>query len=684
MPRIFHIDYETWSTRDLRKLGAFIYAEDPESEVLICAVAEETAEGLKGPYLWVNSKYEDAGVKSDPRAHKMLGEAFADPEAELWAHNAQFESVITEYVWYRNFAKTWTIRKPELTQWRCTAALCRKAGLPASLEDAAIALGLKNKKTWEGYSLIRLFCVPQKSKKLGTTYRVSPSSERVKWKKFCDYCLQDVRVEAEIYRALKPIALKGAELRSFQQDMIMNHRGIPVNMKALLNAKKLIQEIYESSAKEFRKLTKLEPTQRDKVLRWLKERGAVIDDLKKKTLQEWMAPDDEDEPEDSFILDEGKADATCRRVVELYCRLGYTAPKKVLAMINLASPDARVRGTLLWYGAGTGRSSGIKLQPQNFKKPEFKDTALAFSMIEEGCAVEELELLWGNALQIIASCIRHFIAGPINDADYNAIEARMVGWLSDDPWLLKSFAEGRKIYEEAAAFIFGLQVSEIKNPSFERALGKEVVLAGGYGMGPTKYRMRLAQYGTHATEEQAKMAIYGYREKAASVPALWRALDSAAFSAVKCPGERFWAGKRLCLRTAKLAGMTYLIMTLPSGRNLFYPKPAIEEVEKNGRKDKCVTYWGKIKGKTWGRISMWGGVWLENASQATAGDVLANGLANAERRGMKPFLPVHDQCLAPAGATSIADFCAALTDLPPWAEGLPIKAEGKVAPYYAK
>jgi hypothetical protein len=974
MPTAYHIDYETFSSADLKKLGAFRYAESGDAEILIAAVATDT----EGPYLWVNEKYG----KSDPRATALIEKAFSDPEAELWAHNAQFESVVTKMLWKGT--------QPKLEQWRCTAALARKAGLKASLEDVAIELGLKQKKMWEGYTLIRKFCVPQKNKKTGEETRIYPEDEPEAWKKFCDYCVQDVRTEIEVYKALRPIHLKGDELKAFQLDMRLNHRGIPVNIRALKNARKILQEVLAESSEEFQKITGLQPTQRDRVLEFFKKNGVGIENMRKKTLAAWLDEDDET-PEEAYST-EGVLKAGIRRAVELYQNLGYAAPKKVLSMLALASPDARVRGTLLWYGAGTGRSSGVKMQPQNFKKPEFTDAGLAFKMIEEGAPKEHLDLLWGNPLRVIASCIRNFITGPLADADFAAIEARLVFWFAGQEDALALLRSGGKIYEDMAGYIFGVPASEIRNPSYERDLGKSTILGcfsadtevltrrgwvpiisitaedwlwdgldwvqsdgahsrgwkpvldlagvrvtpehrvlcgetwipaqhvardersftlaletasgnlpyqafalgsagesasswsnapaervntgryqttsfrgrlvdaryahgpqecihesitgvtrtscpttrtesgcltgfqvasrdattqkaksisttdkegfmftnrgektavvscgtslrspagtrrdynwtewttrkdtnpatcglyrplgthetsavlgtcrtkstrsqavstnlkkrsnssernscevfdvvncgprnrftirtelgpmivhnSGYGMGPDKAVITWAGQGVKADKEMASKAIYGYREKYDMVPKLWRALEQAAKDAIRNPGSWFSAGKRLAFLCRPVAGIQYLIMRLPSGRCLFYPRPEIvrEMNERLGRETDRITYYGKIKGKVFGRIDTWGGALLENASQATAGDLLVSGSLHAEGAGFLPFLPVHDQLLSefPAGATA-AQYVSALTILPDWAEGLPLKAEGKFAPYYAK
>ena len=69
-------------------------AEDPEAEILMCAVASET----EGPFLLVNPKWESVRA-SDPLPQELFNlfhAAFELREGEIWAHNAQFEFAITE------------------------------------------------------------------------------------------------------------------------------------------------------------------------------------------------------------------------------------------------------------------------------------------------------------------------------------------------------------------------------------------------------------------------------------------------------------------------------------------------------------------------------------------------------------------------------------------------------------
>lgn len=82
---------------------------------------------------------------------------------------------------------------------------------------------------------------------------------------------------------------------------------------------------------------------------------------------------------------------------------------------------------------------------------------------------------------------------------------------------------------------------------------------------------------------------------------------------------------------------------------------------------------------------MYGAKLFENICQAVAADLMSYGAQRAEERWMAPFALIHDQALAIQQEGQTADqFAAALQELPPWAAGLPLKAEAKSVNYYSK
>lgn len=691
-PRKIRMDYETFSEEDLTKVGAFQYARHVSTEILMIALAEEGEE----PVLWVPEKYATKQIYTCDRAVELM-ESLADDNVVIYAFNSQFEWAITKFC----FEKQTGFKAPRIDQFRCTAAMSRKAAIPADLDGATRTLNLRERKDMVNGKFLDLFCklntiVEGKGKnKVETVRRVLPTEHPHEFYLFGEYCKQDVRSEGCLHDTLSKFELSDSSLQTFLFDARMNDRGIPVNIPALHNALRIIRQEGEVLISEFQSFTGLRPTQVAKVKDWLQARGYPYDNLQADTLEQFM---EEIEEGEVVVSDE------VVRAVDLRQKIGFAANSKVAAMINCANADSRVRGVFMYHGARTGRWSAKYIQPQNFKRPTDLDgreeyaeahpeldkkeiyrifgeqtSFAAYHAIEKGIDCEGLRRLYGQPLEVISSCIRHFIHLPgrkMFDADYAAIEARIVCWLAGQEDALEKFRRGEPLYEDMAAFIFGVPISKISKKGIERFIGKQTVLGCGFGMGPPKFIKTCAKFKQTVSLELAEKAVYGYREKFDKVADLWKAAESAARQAIYAPNKLFKAGK-LSFFTTATAGMKYLIMRLPSGRNIAYPDPRIE--------DGKITFFGNVKGKKWGRITTYGGKLVENGTQATAADIMSNGAVLAEREGYNIFALIHDEALSlQEPGQTIERFCELLKTLPRWADGLPIDVEGDIIDFYTK
>jgi DNA polymerase len=169
------------------------------------------------------------------------------------------------------------------------------------------------------------------------------------------------------------------------------------------------------------------------------------------------------------------------------------------------------------------------------------------------------------------------------------------------------------MYAEMAGRVFDLPPSAVGPDSWQRQVGKTLVLGAGYQMGWRKFRETVLLMGGVLLEpEVAEKAVAIYRQTFPRIPRLWRALQNAAISAVKIPGS---------VTTVKLGGDTavvaflcqgkWLRMKLPSGRYLWYAQPLVEPAEYD---QETVTYMGvNPKTKKWERGSTYGGRLTENA-----------------------------------------------------------------------
>lgn len=655
---MIHLDFETYSPADLTEVGVSKYAAHPEAEILMAAVASET----EGPFLLVNPKYTSVrpsdGEAIDLQKRLNSGE-------EVWAHNSQFEMTLSE----ARLPKDFGLPVPPRSAWRCTALLCRRAGIPSSLEKACETLGLEQKKDNRGKALIRMFSIPDKEGK-----RTLPQDKPEEFREFCEYCLQDVRAEMALHAALKPFAPTGDLLRAFQFDQTINARGFAVDMQALHAAQKIVEEADADVGARFVKETGLNITQRAKVQAWFHEHGLIMPNMQADTVKEML---------DNTPV--GVPQATLD-VLKLYSEAQFAAVKKVKTMLDCAMEDGRVRGGLQFHGAAPGKWSGRLVQPQNFKKPEKEHrpiTAEFYRDMKMGMSREDLTVLYGNPIAVMASSVRHFLAGPLLDADYNAVEARIALWLAGQDDVLELFRQGKDVYKWTASPIYN--VPEGKIDQDQRQLGKVTILGCQYQMWWPKFQLSAkVQYGLTLSDEISEKAVLTYRALCYKVVDLWEAIESAVRNAINNPGSRYKAGPRLSMCVVKVGAVPFLTIKLPSGRNLAYPWPALEEDPRRPGK-RSISFFGNITGNTWGRVWTFGGSLLENCSTGTAFDLMAYGSMNAEAEGFEITNLIHDQALADhKPGQTVEDFVRCLTTLPAWADGLPIKAEGKITPYYTK
>lgn len=596
-----HFDVETRSEANLPDVGAHRYACDPTTVIFMCAVAEQRPDATV--YLWINPLFRDAGVESDPQADELIHRA-----TTRFAFNAPFEQAI--------FWGTRQFGAVPVESWRCTQAVARIAGMPDSLEKCGEALDIDCKKDRRGKDLIKFFSIPREDGKFN-----EPRDHKEKWMLFCDYCRQDVRAEREIHHKLdKAFGLRGLNLETFLFTMRMNQDGIPVNVLALRNAQRIVDEVTSGASEEFRRLTGVNITQRAKVLEWLHKRGVMIENMQADTLQS---------------LDAKSYPAEVGRVITLYIQLSYAATKKIATMLDWACPDGCMRGVLKFYGAGTGRWSAGGPQIQNAKKatPEMRPiTKAAYKYISNGGTAAGLDAVYGDSMEVLASCIRHFVHRPgfeMLDGDYNAIEARVICWLAGESERLAMWAKGADLYRWMASLIYGVPESQVNGDM--RDMGKRTILGCGYGMGAAKFLSTCELFGAKCDAELAERSVTTYRENHPKIVQFWRGLQSGVEQALINLKQPYRVGKIL-IWTDYAAGRLYLFLQLPSGRRLAYPDPKSEPDPKFGQQ---ITYWGQLPMTTqWGRIKLYGGKLAENC--------IGEGTEVLTQRGWIPIEQVRD------------------------------------------
>lgn len=269
------------------------------------------------------------------------------------------------------------------------------------------------------------------------------------------------------------------------------------------------------------------------------------------------------------------------------------------------------------------------------------------------------------------------------DADYSAIEARIYCWLCGQEDALTEYRTGVDRYKRMATVVYGVPEEKVnKHP--QRFVGKQCILGCGFGMGPPKFRITCKKMGGYDLPLGLEdTAVASWRGSHKNVVKGWAEIEKAAKNAITRKGQVFSTCK-LDFVCRDIEGLPFLLMKLPSGRKLAYPRPKVRPSKRFENRTE-IAFFGHILGTKWGDVTTWGGTLLENATQAVAADVMAHGAHNAEHEGYEIATLIHDQALAyHKGGQTVERFVELLTDLPEWARGLPIAAEGNLVPFYKK
>jgi DNA polymerase len=642
-----HLDVETRSAVDLKLAGPWVYAQHQSTD-LWCAC---WAIGDRAVQTW---------RPGDPAPAQLVEHVAAG--GPLVAHNAMsFERVI----WRNILAIRYGWPEPALEQWHCTGALAAAMALPRSLDEAARALGLPVQKDMAGHRLMLQMARPR---------LIEPDGRIVWWdvpdkvRRLIAYCQQDVEVERALHQRLRP--LSDVEREVFLLDARINERGVAVDLELVEAAEALVAETQAQLDAEMRGLTGgvIEAaTQTARLLTWLRARGVEADSV--------------DKPAVAGLLDTDLPDDV-RRVLEVRAGAARSSTAKLQAFRARTCRDGQLRDNLLYHGAGTGRWSGKGVQLQNLPRPSIvADTEAAITAIRQREEAWWIDAFHGPPMGVVSDCLRGMlIASPgmeLIAADFAAIEARVLAWLAGQRDLIRLFATGGDAYRHMAAEIYGRSADAIAKGSIERQLGKQAVLGCGYGLGAPKFRTTCAKAGIQIDEALAERVVQTYRTTNGRIVALWRELEDAALRAVERPGLTVPAAAgRVRFR---IKG-DFLWLILPSGRPLAYARPRIEDAETPwGQLRPQVTYLGVNSiTRAWERQSAYGGRWTENVVQAIARDLLAAAMLRLEQAGYPVVLSVHDEIVAevPAGVGSVQQFEAIMCQLPDWAKGCPVAAEG--------
>lgn len=711
---ILHLDWETRSAEDLRKVGLDRYAHGSTTDILCGAYAFDD-EPVK---LWLPGQ----AIPSGPKEHIMRG-------GEVHGHNVQFEISIcnnigTKYGW------------PELkaSQTVCTMAMAYAMGLPGSLDGCAAALGITERKDEAGGRLMLQMSKPRKShicgpckgtgieryiedidgelvgiacfycwgKGTGDQYIWWEDEERLK--RLYAYCIQDVVVERAAGKRM--LKLSPYEKKIWLLDQKINNRGITVDTAVVERAIEVVEAEKIRLNAEMRLISDNEISTCQSLAQmknFLEFYGIPGEALDKAAVTDYLARTD--------------IQPKARKILELRAEAGKASTAKFAPMLHSADPqDRRIRGCFQYSAAHTRRWGGRRVQLHNLKRSTIKYSTIEAIIedLKKGIHHEALALYYGSPLSILGDCTRSFLtASPGHEllvADFSSIEARVLAWLAGQEDVLNVFRQGQDIYTVAAAQIFGCSASEITKEDPRRQIGKVAILALGYGGGVGAFQTMAKGYGVRmqpafqhlvsvANADQLQKAkdnwkLNGsryeipyeefiasdltkifWRENNQQIVRYWYEVEQCAISAVLNPMKAYPVSQGNV--TFKKAG-SFLWCQLPGGGVICYPYPEIKQVKTPwGELKHALTYMAEEQ-QQWRRFTTYGGSLVENIDQSVSRDLLADAMLRLDDAGYNICAHVHDEiiCDEVKDTVNLQDMIRIMVENPAWASKLPIAASG--------
>lgn len=658
--KTLHLDLETYSSTDLSKCGVYKYVQAQDFEILLFGYSIDDGD------------VRVIDLAQGERIPNNIIKALSDENIIKWAYNANFErTCLSEYLrrYYETDFISYGVNEDTVGNylnpkgWKCSMVWSAYMGLPLSLAGVGSILGLEEQKLSEGKDLIRYFCMPCKpTKSNGERTRNLPEHDDNKWRAFKKYNKRDVEVEIAIQKKLANFPVPDFIWNEYWLDQEINDRGIAVDMDVIRNAILFDERSKSSLSEKMKELTGMDnPNSVQQMRNWLFEHGLEMDSLVKKEV--------------SAVLK--TASEPLKTVLSLRQQLAKSSVRKYQAIRNAVCKDNRVRGMFVFYGANrSGRWSGRLVQLQNLPQNKITDLAEVRGLVQQG-NYEAVQLLYDDIPDTLSQLIRtafvprkgmKFIV-----ADFSAIEARVLSYLSGEQWRTEVFANGGDIYCASASQMFGVPVEKHGVNGHLRQKGKIAELALGYG-GSVGALRSMGALDMGLTEDELKPLVDMWRNANPNIVKFWWEVDRAVKDAVR----EHVPSKVGLLKFYYKSGM--LFIGLPSGRNLTYVKPRICFNQFGGE---SVTYEGVGATKKWERIESYGPKFVENLVQGISRDILMYAMQTLSHCFICSH--IHDELIIECDEKmSLSAVCEQMSKTPPWVKGLLLRADGYECDFYKK
>lgn len=658
------IDLETYSDIDIKKCGAYKYAESDNFEILLFGVSIDG-----GPV----TVYDLACGDQIP--DEILA-ALTDESVTKWAFNATFERICLsnwlmrhhpEYFYGYSIPEDPASKYLDPESWKCTMIWSAYMGLPLSLEGVGAVLKLQDQKLKEGKDLIKYFCTPCKpTKSNGGRTRNLPQHDGEKWILFKDYNRRDVEVEMAVKKRLAKYPVPDFIWDEYHLDQEINDRGIMLDTQIVKKAIAFDEKSKSTLMLQMQNITGLDnPNSVAQMKEWLSDNGVEMESLGKKEVALFVKNPD------------GNANGNITDALRLRLQLAKSSVKKYQAMQNAVCRDGRAHGMFQFYGANrSGRWAGRLIQLQNLPQNHMTDLAEARAVVQSG-DYDIMQLLYDDIPDALSQLIRtafvprsgyKFIV-----SDFSAIEARVLAHLAGETWRSKVFAEGKDIYCASASQMFGVPVEKHGVNSHLRQKGKIAELALGYG-GSVGALKSMGALEMGLSEDELQPLVNSWRASNPMITAFWWDVDRAVKKTIT---ERIKTEVR-GIRFFYKSGM--LFIQLPSGRRLAYVKPRIGTNQFGGE---SVTYEGVGSTKKWERIESYGPKFVENIVQAISRDILCYAMKTLRHCFIVGH--VHDELIIECDPrVDLKAVCEQMGRSPDWMPEILLRADGYETQFYKK
>lgn len=659
---ILYLDTETKSGAKIQQ-GTFRYCEDEHFDVLLVTWA-------------INDNAVECWQPAKESMPDELRNAFNSDEFVYVMHNSPFDRRVINF--------KWGIELPP-ARIHDTMIQALAHGLPGGLGALSGIFKLGDSaKMDEGKDLIRYFCQPVANRKDKTEVAFrAPEDDIGKWEMFCQYAIRDVEAMRLLYKKMPRLNYPdGKEHLIWQYDQLMNDRGLLVDLEMAEGAVEISENEKKALKQRALEITdgEVDSASRTAAFKdYLNEAmGANLTDLRTSTL--------------TRVLENPDTDSALREALSVRIEMSRNAAAKYKKLIDCADADGRLHDTIQFLGASrTGRDAGRIFQPQNLPRTtmwnEYEGSELiaAIDADIEACKARALDLIYDKPLDVLGNLLRSVIYAPHGSrfcvADLSNIEGRSLVWLANENWKVQYFRDydaGKIEFDNyVAAYAKAMNVDPIEVGKYERQIGKVMELGLGYGGGVSAFLTFAAVYRlditalANAVRETAEQSAWSEAAdkydwaKSHGYHAGLAELEYTACEYLKTQWRlahprvvNFWYGLESSFRHAlefpktvvtvdgtegkikMYAQKGWLLMKLPSGRCLSYFSPRIEA---NGE----ITFMG-VDGltKKFQRIKTYGGKLSENATSATARDVMFHRIPDIEADGFKVVMRVHDELVA--------------------------------------